>query len=103
MLYVVRSTVVCSRIQKSEITGCLFCHHPQPELFTGRVGSGRVTILPDFGGSGQVSTSEILVFTDYFLVPINQGESSNTAFGLMVFLRYLIYIIIKQLINNFLF
>ena len=32
------------------------------ELSTGRmdprVGSGRVTILPDFGGSGRVSTSD---------------------------------------------
>ena len=26
-----------------------------------RVGSGRVTILPDFGGSGQVSTLDFLV------------------------------------------
>ena len=36
------------------------------ELSTGRmdprVGSGRVTILPDFGGSGRVSTSDFLVF-----------------------------------------
>ena len=36
------------------------------ELSTGRmdprVGSGRVTILPDFGGSGRVSTSDLLVF-----------------------------------------
>ena len=44
------------------------------ELSTGRmdprVGSGRVTILPDFGGSGRVSTSDFLFFfTDYFLVP----------------------------------
>ena len=37
----------------------------------GRVGSGRVTILPDFGGSGRVgSTLRIFkFFTDYFLVP----------------------------------
>ena len=37
-----------------------------PELSTGRmdprVGSGRVTILPDFGGSGRVSTSDFSVF-----------------------------------------
>ena len=36
------------------------------ELSTGRmdprVGSGRVTILPDFGGSGRVSISDFLVF-----------------------------------------
>ena len=36
---------------------------------TGRVGSNRVTILPDFGGSGRVSTSDLLFFTDYFFVP----------------------------------
>ena len=38
----------------------------ESELSTGRmdprVGSGRVTILPDFGGSGRVSTSDFLVF-----------------------------------------
>ena len=28
----------------------------------GRVGSGRVTILPDFGGSGRVSTSDFSIF-----------------------------------------
>ena len=28
----------------------------------GRVGSGRIMILPDFGGSGRVSTSDFLVF-----------------------------------------
>ena len=32
----------------------------------GRVG---VTILQDFGGSGRVSTLDLVVFTDYFLVP----------------------------------
>ena len=30
-------------------------------------GSGRVTILPDFGGSGRVSTSDLLVFYWLFL------------------------------------
>ena len=43
----------------------------RPELSTGRmdprVGSGRVTILPDFGGSGRVSTSDFLVFYWLFL------------------------------------
>ena len=44
-------------------------------------GSGRVTIWPDFGGSGRVRTSEFLVY----LLVINSGflnpcESSNTAF-----------------------
>ena len=42
-----------------------------PELSTGRmdprVGSGRVTILPDFGGSGRVSTLDFLVFHWLFL------------------------------------
>ena len=36
---------------------------------SGRVGSGRVTILPDFVGSGRVSTFDLLGFTGYFLVP----------------------------------
>ena len=31
--------------------------------------SGRVTILPEFGGSGRVSTSDFSVFIDYFLGP----------------------------------
>ena len=37
---------------------------------SGRVGSGRVTILPDFGGSGRVGSAlRIFEFsTDYFLV-----------------------------------
>ena len=43
------------------------------ELSTGRmdprVGSGRVTILPDFRGSDRFSTLDFLFFTDYFLVP----------------------------------
>ena len=36
-----------------------------------RVGSGRVTILPEFGGSGRVGSALWIVqfFTDYFLVP----------------------------------
>ena len=41
------------------------------ELSTGRmdprVGSGRVTILPEFGGSGRVSTSDFSVFYWLFL------------------------------------
>ena len=35
---------------------------------SGRVGSGRVTILPDFGGSGQ-HFGFLIFFTYYFLVP----------------------------------
>ena len=41
-----------------------------PRVGSGRVGSGRVgwvTILPDFGGSGRVSTSNLLVFYWLFL------------------------------------
>ena len=36
-----------------------------------RVVSGRVTILPDFGGSGRVGSALQIFqfFTDYFLVP----------------------------------
>ena len=37
------------------------------------VGSGRVTILPDFGGSGRVGSGKhfgfFYFFTDYILVP----------------------------------
>ena len=65
------------------------------ELSTGRmdprVGSGRVTILPDFGGSGRVVQhfgffSFLLIISWY----LNRCESSNTTFGLIDFLRYLI-------------
>ena len=48
-------------------------HDYETELSTGRmdprVGSGRVTILSDFGGSGRVSTSDFVDFTDNFLLP----------------------------------
>ena len=47
-------------------------------------GSGRVGILPDFVGSGRVSTSDFQVF---YLLFLNRYESSNTAFGLIDFLR----------------
>ena len=58
------------------------------ELSTGRmdprVGSGH-----DFAGFWRVGLGQhfgfLSFFTDYFLVP----ESSNTAFGLIDFLRYL--------------
>ena len=68
------------------------------ELFLGRmdpgVGSGQVTILPDFGGSGRVSTSDLLVFHWLFLgtwIDMNLRILSNTTFGLIDFHRYLIY------------
>ena len=72
-----------------------------------RVGSGRVTILrilvgrvgsghhfADFGGSGRVSTSDLLVFYLLFLAIswyLNRHDSLNTTLGLIVFHRYLIY------------
>ena len=42
-----------------------------PRVGSGRVGSGRVTILPDFGGSVRVWSALRIFkfFTEYFLVP----------------------------------
>ena len=44
-----------------EIWGQTFFNMSTPELSTGRmdprVGSGRVTIFPDFGGSGRVGSA----------------------------------------------
>ena len=51
-------------------------------------GSGWVMILPDFGGSGQH-----FEFFSFFLIIswyLNQYEPSNTTFGLIDFLRYLL-------------
>ena len=58
----------------------------------GRVGSGRVTILPNFGGSGRVG-SALRIFSFLLIISwyLNPYESSNTTFGLIDFLRYLIY------------
>ena len=61
----------------------------------GRVGSDRVGSGHDFAGfwrvgSGRVSTSDfssILLIISWYL---NRCESSNTTFGLIDFLRYLI-------------
>ena len=65
------------------------------ELSTGRmdprVGSGRVMTLPEFGGSGRVSTSDFLVFLLIISWCLNRYESSNTTFGLIDLLWYLIY------------
>ena len=69
------------------------------ELFTGRmdprVGSGRITILPDFGGrvgSGQhFGIFMFLLIIFWYLI---RYESSNTTFGLIDFPRYF-YIIMK--------
>ena len=61
-----------------------------PRVGSGRIGSGRVTILPDLGGSGRVSTSDFHVFFLIFSWYLNRCESSNTTFRLIDFLRYLI-------------
>ena len=44
---------------------------PAGRVGSGRVGPGRVTILPDFGGSGRVGSALRIFkfFTEYFLVP----------------------------------
>ena len=57
-------------------------------------GSSRVTILPDFGGSGQHFAFFSLLLNNSW--HLNRYESSNTTFGLIDFLRYLII-----LINNY--
>ena len=56
---------------------------------SGRVGSGRVTILPDFVGSGQhFGFFSFLLTISWYL---NRYEFSNITFELIDFLRYLIY------------
>ena len=44
---------------------------PADRIGSGRVGSGRVTILPNFGGSGRVGSAFLIFyfFNDFFLVP----------------------------------
>ena len=79
---------------RSQLQGCNY--ESIAELSTGRmdprVGSGRVTILPDFGGSGRVGSAlRILKFLLIISCYLNRYESSNTAFGLIDFLRYLMY------------
>ena len=47
----------------------------------GRVGSGRVTILPDFGGSGRVGSGQHFGFISFLLIIswyLNRYESSYT-------------------------
>ena len=75
------------------------------ELSTGRmdlrVGSGRVTILPDFGGSGRVGSGQHFGIISFLLIIfwyLNRYDSSNTTFGFIDFHRYLIYN--KYLINK---
>ena len=69
----------------------------------GRVGSDRVGSGHDFAGFWRVG-SALRIF-QFFLHIIswylNGYESSNATFGLIDFLRYLIYIIINLLINNY--
>ena len=38
-----------------------------PRVGSGRVGSGRVTILPDFGGSGRVGLGQHFRFFSFLL------------------------------------
>ena len=58
-----------------------------------RVGSGRVTILPDFGGSGQhIGFISFLLIISWYP---NRYDSSNITFGLIDFLLYNIQIIKK--------
>ena len=57
---------------------------------SGRVGLGRVTILPEFGGSG---SSQHFGFFSFLLIiswGLNRCESSNTLFRLIDSLQYLI-------------
>ena len=70
-----------------------------PELSTGRmeprVGSGH-----DFPGFWRVGSGQNFGLFSFSLIIswfLNQYESSNNTFGLIVFLRYLFYIIIMKL------
>ena len=69
-----------------------------PELSTGRmdprVGSGRVGSGHDFAGFWRVGSGQHFGFFNFSLIIsqyLNRYESSNTTFGLIDFLRYLIY------------
>ena len=66
-----------------------------------RVGSSRVTILSNFGGSGQhFGFYSFLLIISRFM---NAYESSNTTFGLIVSLQYILfnlYNIYISLYNN---
>ena len=73
-----------------------------PRVGSGRVGSGRVgsrfcRILAGRVGSGQhFGFFSVLLIISWYLNPY---ESSNTSFGLIDFLRYLIYN--NELINKY--
>ena len=65
-----------------------------------RVGSGH-----DFAGFWGVGSGQHFGFFNILLIIsrfLDRYESSDTTFELIVFLRYLIYIIIKKLLNIFL-
>ena len=52
-----------------------------PRVGSGCVGSGRVTILPDFGGSDRVGSGQNLGFFSLLLIIswyLNRYEFSNT-------------------------
>ena len=61
---------------------------------SGRVGSGRVGSGHDFAGFWRVGSGQHFGFFSFLLIIswfLNRYESSNTTFGLIDFLRYLIY------------
>ena len=63
-------------------------------------GSGRVGSGHDFAGFWRVGSGQHFGFLGFLLIS-SWYESSNTAFGLIDFLRYLIYN--KWIINKYLF
>ena len=67
-----------------------------------RVGSGRVGSGHDFAGFWRVGSGQHFGFFSFLLIIswyLNRYESSNTTFGLIDFLRYLIYN--NQLIHKY--
>ena len=69
----------------------LYTGRMDPRIESSRVESGRVTILLDFGGWDRVRSA--LRICNFLLIiswDLNRYESSNTKFGLIYFLRYLI-------------
>ena len=67
-----------------------------PRVGSGRVGSrsGRVGPGHDFAGFWRVGSGQYFGLLRFLLISSwypNRYESSNTAFGLIDFLRYLIY------------
>ena len=65
----------------------------------GRVGSGRIGSGHDFAGFWQVGSGQHFGFLSFFTIIswfLNRYESSNTTFGFIVFLRYLMIHIINH-------